>query len=222
MAASYPASVLAWTSRINSQTVQAADPNALAAEIDAIETYVGVNPHVESQARTGATKTFASLSARVSDAMLQNGHPYVEVYRSGAWSVYHSSSGSHVSKIPFNAAKSSWPNYFSAPNVTIKDAGVWYIKGHVVWQYATAGWVQAVLYDGSGQIDRSVFNYSMFPRSGSNSYGERFINQFGHTDVSYFGKLSAGSVISVSAGNYTNRNPLPIVSASLSMYFIRP
>jgi hypothetical protein len=220
VSAAYPASLLNWTQRLNSQTVQAADPNTLAAEIDAVEQFVGTNPHIESSALTGATKTFTNLSARVSATMLQSGHPYIELGQS-AEKVYHSTNGTHVQKNTYNVT-SSWPNYISAGNIVIKDAGIWIVNANQVWDSAAAGWVMHILYAGSAQLRRSIFSYDQFPKGGSNSYGERFINQYGMTETTYVGRLSAGTVISVSSGNYTNRNPLLIESMSLSAYFLRP
>lgn len=220
MSAAYPASLLNWTARINSQTVFAADPNTLAAEIDAIQQYVGTNPHIESSALSGATKTFTSLSARVSQVMLQSGHPYVELNASNQ-KVYYQNNSTHVQKNSYNVV-SNWPNYISAGNIVIKDAGIWLINARETWDYAASGWVQHILYGGTSQLRRSVFNYSMFPSGGSNAYGERFINQFGMTETTFVGRLGAGTVISVGSGNYTNRNPLLIENMTLSAYFLRP
>lgn len=223
MAASYPGATLSWTSRINSQTIYAADPNTLAAEIDAIETYVGTNPHHEPHALTGGTKTFSNMSARLSSAMLQDQHPYYEIYRSTNQNISHSTASTHVQQNYFTTEKSSWSGYgISGGTVKIKDAGVWLIHATQKWNYTSSGWVQMQLLSGGSILDRDIFNYSLFPRSGSNSYGERFLNDDAYTHTSFLGRLGAGSVISVSSGNYTNSNPLAIQWMSMSMYFVRP
>ena len=223
MSAAYPASLLSWTQRINSQTVYAADPNTLAAEIDAVEQFVGLNPQNESSALTGATNVFASLSARVSSAMLQTGHPYIEISNSTNFQVWHSTSTGHTGAVGFHTTNSNWPGYIgSSGNVTIKDTGVWLVNAHLQWGYAASGWVEHVLYKGSTELRRSFFSYDMFPASGSNTYGERYLNGNGHTETTFLGRLSAGTVVSVAAGNFTSVNPLPIVSGSLSLYFVRP
>lgn len=223
MSAAYPSSVLSWTSRVNSQTAFAADPNTLAAEIDAIEKYVGVNPQIESSARTGATKNFSTLSARVSDAMLQNGHPYVEVARTSNYKIYHNTKGTtHTTQNYYNITRTNWPNYVSPGGViTIRDAGIWLINVYQVWDYAQHGWVEHILY-GNGQMRDSVYNYSMFPGSGSNAYGERAINKYGNTESTFVGRLSAGTKITVTSGNFTNKSPLQMIEMSLSCYFLRP
>lgn len=226
MAASYPASILNWTSRLNSQTVFAADPNTLAAEIDAIEGIIGTNPHLEQSAVQGATTTFATMSARLTSAYLQTGHPYVELSGNGQ-NVPHSSQNTGLVAAVFGAPSvrtpgTLWPGMVTGSNVIIQAAGVWLINAHVTWDYATSGWVQHVLRNGSGQMRRSVFNYSMFPQSGSNSFGERFINQYGMTETTFVGRLAAGATINVALGNYTVRNPMPIIGINLSAYFLRP
>lgn len=223
MTAAYPSSILSWTQRINSQTVWAADPNALADEVDAVEQYIGVNPHIESSALTNATKTFSNMSARLSDAMLQRGHPYIEINRSSNWGVLHNSSASHTTKNAFNSVGSPWGNYVgSGGNVTIQDSGVWLIEASQRWQYATSGWVMQELYGGAAVLDRDIFSYSQFPQSGSNLYGERFLNLNGYNKTMFLGRINAGTVISVRSGNFTNTSPLQVAYMSLSLYYLRP
>lgn len=223
MPAAYPASLLSWTQRVNSQTVFAADPNTLAAEIDAVEQYVGTNPQNESSALTGATSTFASLSQRVSAAMLQTGHPYVEISNSTNFQIWHSTTTGHTGNVGFHTTNSNWPGYIgSSGNVTVQDSGIWLVNVHLQWQYAASGWVEHVLYKGSTELRRAFFSYDMFPASGSNTYGERYLNGNGATETSFLGRLSAGTVVSVAAGNFTNVNPLSITEGSMSLYFVRP
>lgn len=221
MSAAYPNALFNWTARVNGNTVQAADPNTLATEIDAVEQYVGVNPHIEPAPLTGATSQFASLSARTSQAMLQSGHPYVQLNLSSQ-SIAYSSAATHTTQVNFNI-QSSWPNYvMTGGSLIIQDAGVWLINVRLVWDYAASGWVQHTMNLGSGIQRRSVFNYSGFPSSGTNTYGERFSNQYGFTETTFMSRLSSGAAVNVAAGNYTNRNPLLIEGASLSAYYLRP
>lgn len=226
MSAAYPASVLNWTNRINSQTVFAADPNALAAEIEAIETIVGVNPQIESSALVGSSKVFSSLSARVSDAMLQRGHPFIQLQRTTPWAVTHSNSTTHVTQNPYGTAPYVQNGYgtqsLQSGVVIIQDAGLWMIDAEQRWDYAASGWVMQELYSGGTVLRRNVFSYSQFPSSGSNTYGERFLGLNGHTQTTFLGRLSAGTRISVASGNYTSSNPLNVNSMTLALYFIRP
>jgi len=155
--------------------------------------------------------------------MLQNGHPYVEVGRSTPFNIYHSNTGTHMGKVGYTTTLTNWPGMVTGGgNITIKDAGIWLVNARLIWDYAGSGWVQQALYVNASLVRRDVFSYSQFAQSGSNTYGERFINQFGHTETTFMGRLGAGSVVSISAGNYTNRNPLPIENLSLSCYFLRP
>lgn len=225
--ASYPTSVVNWTQRINGETVWAADPNSLAAEITALETYIGPNPQIESTAVNGATKTFSSMSARLSAASQQTGHPFIEVSsnQSAGFKVPHSGFGANDNTIKnyYSQVSGQWPGYVNANGfVTIKNAGIWLINVDQTWGYASSGWVQHILYNGGNQLRRSVFNYSGFPGSGSDAYGERFIGESGHTSSTFLGFLPASTVVSVSSGNYTNVNPLQVNSMSLSLYYMRP
>lgn len=225
MSAAYPKSLLNWTARLNSQTVFAADPNTLAAEIDAIESAVGTMPMNEPSPLTNAVSTFSSMSQRLSAAYLQSGHPYAEISRS-AFPVPHSAV---LTFNPGNPTRPTgppgvfYPAYIStAGYIQVQDTGVWMVNSNQVWDYATSGWVQNVLYVGGAQVRRAVFDYSMFPTSGSNSFGERFINQYGMTSMTWLGRINAGTLVRVASGNYTNRNPLLVESYSLSAYFLRP
>lgn len=225
MTAAYPTSLLSWTQRVNGATVWAADPNALAAEIDAVEQFVGLNPQTESQALTGATKNFSSMSARLSDAMLQRGHPYIELARNTDWNIGYStnSSNGYVADNPYGTVNSAWPGYSaSGGHVYIKDAGVWLISASQVWEYASSGWVLMALKEGSSNLRKTIFSYSQFPASGSNAHGERFQGQTGYTEATFVGRLPAGAVIGVASGNYTNLNPIAVKSMNLYMYWLRP
>lgn len=227
-AAAYPKSLLNWTSRLDSQTVFAADPNTLAAEIDAVETAIGVMPMNEPSPLTNSVSQFATMSARLSAAYLQSGHPYIEV-SAGTFNLSHVSGGTGLQfnpgfpTRPVGPPGTVYPAYLGVSgNVTIQDTGVWLINAHQVWDYATTGWTQHVLYVGGAQVRRSIFNYNTFPSGGSNSFGERFINQYGHTETTWLGRVNAGTIVRVASGNYTNRSPLPVISTSLSAYFLRP
>lgn len=223
MTAAYPTSLLSWTQRVNGATVWAADPNTLAAEIDAVEQFVGLNPQNESQALTGGTKTFASMSARVSDAMLQRGHPYIQLSRTTNWNVFHTTSALHTTQAPFGTVNSAWPGYSVIGGaVTIKDTGVWLINVTQRWQYASSGWVMTDIYLGGNIAERNIFSYDQFPASGSNAYGERFLNLDGYTNATVMTRINAGTVVSVGSGNFTNLNPLQVHSMAMSLYYLRP
>lgn len=224
MAASYPKSLLNWTARVNSQTVWAADPNSLAAEIDAIETAIGTMPMNEPTPLTNAVAEFSNMSQRITAAYLQSGHPYVDISQSG-FKVYHGTALTYAPGAPTRPTGppgTIYPAYIGiSGNLTIQDTGLWMINANTVWDYATAGWVQQVLFVGGAQARRSVFSYDMFPKSGTNSYGERFINQYGMTETTWLGRINAGTVIKVGLGNYTNRSPITIEAYGLNAYFLR-
>jgi hypothetical protein len=223
MAAAYPNSLLNWTARVNSQTVQAADPNTLAAEIDAIESAIGTNPQNEPSPLTNSVVSYANLSQRVSAAYLQSGHPYIGI--SGSFNVSHSASlvfNPGTPTRPTGPPGTVYPAYVGVSgNITIQDSGLWLINANQSWDYAQSGWVQHVLYVAGAQVRRSVFSYDQFPSGGSNSFGERFINQYGMTETTYLGRINAGSVVRVASGNYTNRSPILVESATLTAYYLR-
>jgi hypothetical protein len=222
--ASYPTSVVNWTQRIDGETVWAADPNALAAEIAALETYIGPNPQIESFAVNGATKTFSSMSARLAAAQAQTGHPFVEISRNTNWNVAHSTDVStfHAVANPFGTTTTGWGNYLNGSGtITIVDGGVWILHAFQRWAYAGSGWVMMQLMSNGAVLRRDIFSYSQFPGSGSNAYGERFLNLDGHNEATYVGWVGPGTVIGVSSGNFTNVNPLAVQSMNLSAYFLK-
>lgn len=223
--ATYPKALLNWTARVDSQTAWAADPNTLAAEIDAIEAAIGTMPMNEPTPLTNAVSVFSTMSQRLTAANLQSGHPFIELTNSG-FSVPHSATlvpNPSFPSRPSGPPGTVYPAYFgTSGNMTVKDTGLWLVNANQVWDYAQTGWVQHVLLIGGARVRRDVFDYSMFPQSGSNAYGERFINQYGMTETTFLGRVNAGTLISVSSGNYTNRSPLTVESTSLSAYFLRP
>jgi hypothetical protein len=78
------------------------------------------------------------------------------------------------------------------------------------------------LYANGGVLRRDIASYNQFPANGSNAYGERFLNLDLHNEVTFLGRLPAGTVISVQSGNFTNLSPLQVQSMALSMYWLRP
>lgn len=219
--AAYPNALLSWTQRVNGETVWAADPNALAAEVDAIEQVIGVNPQNEPSALQGGTSQYSTLSQRVSESMLGQGHPYVQLGQVSS-DVWHSTQTAALGHLGMNTLLYGWSNMTAGGSIVIQDQGIYLINADVVWPYLTGGWVTHVLMFNGNQMRRSIFNYDQFPTSGSNTYGERFINQNGYTETTFVGHVNAGTVVSIFVGNMSNQNPVSIVGSSLSAYFLRP
>jgi len=225
MAAAYPQALFSWTNRVNGQTVYAADPNELAAEVDAIESTLGTNAENEPAPLTNAVSKYATVSARISAAGLQTGHPYVTM-------VSKNFKVSHSLTPPFNPGATSKPTgapgtvypayYGTGGNLTIQDAGLWHIEVNQIWLNAPSGWVMTDLYVGSGVVSRDVFSYDQFPKSGSNAYGEKFVNLSGHTHNSYMGVIGKGTVVRVASQNCTPTSPLTVSFSNLTAYFLRP
>lgn len=226
MAAAYPQALFSWTNRVNGQTVYAADPNELAAEIDATEAILGTNPQNEQNPFTNSIAKYATVSARLSAANGQTTHPYVTMVSKNFKVAHHAFPGvwnpGSTSK-PTGAPGTVYPAYYgTGGNLTIQDAGLWLIEFNQIWLNASSGWVMTDLYVGSGIVSRNVFSYDQFPKSGSNAYGEKFEGLDGHTHNSFLGTIGKGTVVRVMSQNATPTSPLTVAFANMNAYFLRP
>lgn len=218
----YPNAIMGWTTRVDGEIVDSDAPNDLADELIAVQTAIGINPMIEPHPLHAAPSQFSSLSARVSQAMLQSGHPFIQVGGDQGHNIFQSNNAQSLQHMPCNNVIYDWDDYRSNGSIVIKDAGVWFIHALMSWPYVTGGWVtHCLMFDGDIRR-RHVFDYDQFPSSGTNFYGERYINQLGWTETTYLGYVAAGTVVSIFVGNMCNHNPVSVQGAELSAYFLRP
>lgn len=221
--AAYPKAVASWTARIdNVNTVYAADPNTLAAEILAVESALGPMPQVESPVPVGSPLTYSTVGDRINAAMLQTAHPYAELYKSNFkvgygklvqvpyllnYAVYNS----------FSVVEDEW-NYFNGSDITIQAPGVYLIDGFQVWDFYTSGWLFHMLVI-NGAVARGDLWQWNFPTSGPNS--ENYDGHWARTGWAWMGPLAKGDRVRVASQNATTKNPYTVVGSSLRVYYLR-
>jgi hypothetical protein len=239
--ASFPTSVFGGVNSTNGETIYAADPNTISAELSEVETIVGINPHIESQPVTGAPVNYGTLSSRVSAAMRNTTHPYVDLQltqprgSSNAFTVGHFANGQSGTityakyNPPYGIAyqppyANALTSYVTSGYITIRDTGLWMIDVSQVWQAmgTPSGYVKIFLNIGGNIVRESVFNYGQFQTGGSNAYGETYANQNGYTHVSFMGVIKAGQTVRVMSGNSTPIDQIHVHSSTLRAYMLRP
>jgi hypothetical protein len=125
----YPNSIFPWTQRQNNiDVVWAADPNELAAEIQAIESIIGTNPNIETHPPTGNNVTYGSLSSRVSDAENNALLPYAVLTNPGGFFI-GAGNQKFNSYVSANDPYSIW----NGSDGTIPCNGWWTISAEQKW-----------------------------------------------------------------------------------------
>lgn len=212
----FPKALSSWTDRINNvDTVWAADPNSLAAEIISIESTLGTMPQVESGTPTGGPVTYSNVSTRINAAMLQSAHPYVELYASN-FKVGHGSwnGGSfNTYKVVEDTFK-----YFNGSDITVQAAGVYIIDAYQTWDYYTSGYVALNLAINNTFARGDLWKWD-FPTSGP-SYST-YNGRWATTSFTWMGALAKGERIRIASENGTSKNPYTIVNSTLRMYYLR-
>jgi hypothetical protein len=241
MMASYPTAVFSGVHSTNGETIYAADPNTISSELSEVEAILGLNPQIESQPVTGAPVNYGTLSSRVSAAMRNTTHPYVDLQltkpgnASNAFTVGHFTNGQSGTldyakfNPPYGIAyqppyANALTSYVTSGYITIRDTGLWYVDVSQVWQAMETpqGYVKIFLNIDGNLVRESIFNYGQFQTGGSNAYGETYANQNGYTHTSFLGVIKAGATVRVMSGNSTPIDHINVLSSTLRAYMLRP
>jgi hypothetical protein len=141
VSAVYPNGIVPWSPRVDKQnTVYAADPNTLAAEIQAIEGAIGTNPQIEYAPPIGTQISYASMSARLHDVQMGNQIPACSV-ANNSFTVKNNGS-THVNSYVADYDPFSM---FNGTDITIKAIGWYYITANQMFDHASSGWVEIQL-----------------------------------------------------------------------------
>lgn len=128
----YPNSVLTWTDRVDQQSIDfAGDINTVASDLISVEKTIGTTPNIEPNPPTGTPVTYATVSARISDAMNNKELPVCELTSSQI--VLNNSTAGIL-----NTYKATYDpfNMFNGVDLTIPANGWWYVTVSQTWQ----GW----------------------------------------------------------------------------------
>lgn len=216
----YPKALSSWTPRIdNVDTIWAADPNTLAAEIVSIEQTIGTMPQVESPMPVGNPVTYANLSERVNAAMLQTEHPYAELYASN----FHVRYGGPLYvlnyAIPnvFKKVSDNW-GYFNGSDITIKAPGLYLIDGFQVWSWYSSGYLLHILTVNDAIVRDDRWDWD-FPKSGPNS--ENYRGHWARTGFSAMIPLNKGDRVRIFSQNSTPNKSYLVYGSSFRIYYLK-
>lgn len=218
--ASYPKAIASWTNRLDQiDTVWAADPNSLAAEILAVEQSLGAMPQVEGSVPVGNPVTYPSVGARISDTLLGNQKPYVSLY-AGNFNVPYVTA---LSKAPHNTYRSFYDpwHYFNGTDATIQADGLYAVRAYQLWDFYTSGFLHLLLAVNNVFVDGDLWNWGSFPVSGPYSYASNFAGRFAHTTINWLGALKKGDRVSVISENMTPKSPYRAVNGLLHISYQR-
>lgn len=214
----YPKAIASWSDRIDgTNTIFAADPNMLAAEIVAIETALGVTPNIEPWS-PGGTTIYGTVSDRISDAMLSTQHPFCEVtatnfnvpYGDWFWGT-------------FNSYKPTIDNfgYYNGSDITIKYDGVYSVSVFQRWQNHTDGVLMHNLQLSGSLADTAVWKWADPPTAPPGAAKTNNATRQAITTTHHIGALGAGTRIRVGSVNMTGKNPYAVEESILRVYYHR-
>jgi hypothetical protein len=220
MGAVYPNGIVPWINRVDLiNTVYAADPNSLAAEIIAIETTVGTNPQIESAPPVGNPVTYSTLSARVHDVQMGNQLPVCTVVNQSFEVHGNSPTGvqNSYSKVldPFGM--------YNGTDITVKTPGWYDITATQGAGWASSGYAHFTLNISGVEVTNDFWNWD-FPanqpggqwRSAASAPGRGHI-----MSMSWQGIIQANQRISVSTENGTGSSTMSCSASWLRVSFRR-
>lgn len=232
--ATYPNGILPWTPRVdNKDTVYAADPNQLAAEIAAIEGTLGTNPHIETYSPLlgGAQVIYSNVSARIHDVQMGNQVPYCGLWNLGPFytpqgGVVPGAANTVEGYRNSYGALTDVGGFFNGTDITIPVDGVYIIQAYEQLGWAPSGFAGMHILvggvNGSPQYIKSqeIFSWD-FPenKGGANSvwgFRPRYVSTtYGPAP------LSKGTRVSVSTWNVTPWANMYTDSAGLNAVWLR-
>lgn len=233
----YPKAISSWTDRIDQiNTVFAADPNTLAAEIIAVEKTIGTMPQVEPFPPVGNPVAYSNMSARITDTLLARQHPYVSLFNPA----FNAGYGTAPDDAIYNVYKKLFDpfGYYNGSDITIKTAGLYLIDVYQAWVPFTSGYMQLSLVINGIWTRGSLWQWN-FPSDGpvispggTVTFGgpnnpvipsqvNRYPRRNANTGFTWLGSLGQGDRVRVTSENGTTLNPYPVQNASLKAYYLR-
>lgn len=217
----YPRALSSWVDRLNNiDTIWASDPNTLAAEIISIEQTLGTMPQVEALVPVGNPLTYNSVSARISDAMLDAQHPYVELKVSHFKipdGTQAQPRGGINAYTKYNPVSDNW-GYFNGSDITTRADGLYYVHTHQAWENYTSGWLHHLLIINGTEAGRDKWSWD---QSTSGPSPGSYAGKWAYTSVDWIGTLHKGQRVRVVSVNGTNKTGYEVMNSDLRMYYLR-
>lgn len=156
----YPNSVFTWTDRVNNEDIDYAnDINSVASDLISVESTLGANPQIETNAPVGLPVTYPTVSARISDAMTNTQMPICEL-RNNNIAVPNITAGNlNPYLVSFDPH-----NLFNGFDLTIPSNGWWIVTATQRWPGWTDGYshMTLCLNGASNIVDETLLNWE-FP-----------------------------------------------------------
>lgn len=215
--ASFPQAIAGWTDRVNGvDIVWAGDPNGAAAEIIAIETALGKMPQVETGVPVGNPVTYNSVSARITDTMLNTQHPYVELYSENFYCGY--GSWNYGSFNTYRVVEDNW-GHFNGSDITVRAPGVYLIDAYQTWDYFHQGYISIMLSINNTFARGHVWHWDDFPASGP--HDASYQGRWATSDLTWMGRLNTGDRVRIASANNTNNDSYHVINSTLRMLYLR-
>lgn len=212
----YPQAIAGWTDRIDEvDIVWAADPNSIAAEVLSIEQTLGKMPQIETGVPVGKPVSYSNVSARITDAMLNTQHPYVELINNdfrvgyGTWN--------YAVFNWYRVVEDAW-GYFNGSDITVKAPGVYIIDSYQTWDYWPDGYVSTALAINNTFARGDLWKWD-FPSSGP--HDASYKGRWATTAFAWMGKLNTGDRVRIASANNTTNPSYHGINSSLRMLYLR-
>lgn len=210
----YPKGVVPWTPRKDLvNIVYALDPNTLAAEIGAVETTLGIMPHVETAPPVGSAITYATVSARIHDVQMGTLAPVCTVSNNG----FNVSNGSATGV--YNSYNRLYDpfGWYNGNDITVKADGWYTITANQTVNWWSSGyWHLSMFLDGT-EVTADHWSWD-FPE---NSPSGRWNGRDHVMSMTWQGIVHSGQRVQVKTENGTGRAQLPVTGAYLRAKYDR-
>lgn len=220
----YPNNVLAWTDRQDDiDIIWAEDPNALAAEVTAVEGTLGPMPHLEANPPVGPAIQFSNVGQRLDYITAGQQLPVIEL-RNSAQQIASGQQSSTQYGIYNTYPQVTYDPYgfYNGADVTVPVTGWYSINGSQFWDWDDVGYVAMSLWVGAAEKDIGIWHWD-FPGNDPNgpwrAGGE--IWRAGNTSVHWEGIINAGQRIRIVSENGTDTTPMTARDLELTMQFHR-
>jgi hypothetical protein len=224
----YPNAIFPWTDRVDNQSIDFAnDINSTVAELESVETTIGIKPQVETGVPTGNPVSYSSVSSRISDAMVNAQLPYSYLNAPGGYDIPNNTGGS---LIPL-AVRLDPYGCFNGTDITIPANGWYSLSSTIIWPWWNNGYdYHFVSLNGSSFILEDAlldwqFSGNTLPETSGGPvltprwqlFGKRSLR----THITWEGALHKGDRISVYAENGTSNAAQATEDADLKIFMKR-
>lgn len=220
--ATYPNGIASWTNRIdNVNTVWAADPNTLAAELVAVQNAIGTNPQIESKPVAGNPITYPSLSARLSDTLWGHELPYVALGTPASFDVRYGTALNGFGQFNVYTTKHSdrW-GWYNGSDITIGATGIYLVDVEQGFQYYTSGYYKLALTCDNINLRSAVWHWD-FPSGSASNYSANFAGRQATLGFGFMREFVKGTRLRVVSENGTPKNPITAVDGLLTLQYLR-